>query len=95
MAKFENPVVHRNLTLVHCQTPAVLQETLAQLDLSDVPHLQLGAKTLLVPKTHLDVIVDALHGIGVFPSVVGDPSIKVPEPESESDDSNDEEAEDA
>ncbi len=92
MAKFKEPVVHHHLVMVHCQTPAVLQETLAQLDIDDVPHQQLGAKTLLVPKTHLEVVVDKLHEIGVFPSIVGDPSLPKPEEEATEDAEAEEEA---
>lgn len=94
MAKFKEPVVHHNLILVHCQTPAVLQETLAQLDIGEVPHQQLGARTLLVPKPHLETVIDKLHDIGVFPSIVGDPALPKPEEESTEEESE-EEAEDA
>ena len=73
MASDQGLVVHRNVALMLCENPAVLEEVLQQLDLSQLPHQRLGPRAIVAPAPELERLREALHEQGVYPRVVGTP----------------------
>jgi len=55
-----------------CESGAVLQETLAQIDFSDIPHQLIGDRALVVPAPEVEAVREALHDRGIFPRIVGE-----------------------
>ena len=72
MAAREALVVHRNISLMLCENPAVLEEILVELDLDELIHQRLGARAIVAPTQELVRLRDALHARGVYPRIVGE-----------------------
>lgn len=70
MAK-ETPVVHRNIALMLCDSAAVLEETLAQLETDDIPFQRLGDRGFVAPAHHVETIRQRLKSRGIYPPVFG------------------------
>lgn len=69
----QNPlVVHRNVALMMCESPAILEEILVELDLGSLIHQRIGARAIVAPAPVLDQLRAALHARSVYPRVVGD-----------------------
>ncbi len=67
----ETPVVHRNIALMLCDSAAVLEETLAQLETDDIPFQRLGDRGFVAPAHHVETIRDRLRARGIYPPVFG------------------------
>jgi hypothetical protein len=67
----ETPVVHRNIALMLCDSAAVLEETLAQLETDDIPFQRLGDRGFVAPAQHVETVRDRLKARGIYPPVFG------------------------
>ena len=64
-------VIHRNVALIACDTPATLQETLRKLGDLDVDAVSIGDRHVLLPSGHARSVLDRLKEHGQFPRLVG------------------------
>ncbi len=66
-------VLHKNVSVLHCDSHITLQETL--LLLKDLPiHVrQVGAAAIAFPASEFELVRQALHKQGIFPPVEGSP----------------------
>ena len=67
VAARETLVVHRNISLMLCENPA-----LVELDLDELIHQRLGARAIVAPTQELVRLRDALHERGVYPRIIGE-----------------------
>lgn len=72
VASDSSPVIHRRIALMLCESAAVLEETLAQIDVDAIPHQRLGDRALVAPLPVVETIHSALRARGVYPQIVGD-----------------------
>jgi hypothetical protein len=54
-----------------CDSAAVLEETLAQLETDDIPFQRLGDRGFVAPAQHIETIRDRLKSRGIYPPVFG------------------------
>ncbi len=66
-------VVHHNVALMLCESPAVLEEILVELDLSEFVHQRIGPRAIVAPAPVLEQLRDELRERGVYPRVIGQP----------------------
>ena len=64
-------VVHRNVSLMVCESAAVFEEAVLDLDLDALHVERVGARALLVPAPQLEGLREALRQRGVHPKVIG------------------------
>lgn len=68
-------VIHRNVALIACDTPATLQETFRKLGELDVHAVPIGDRHVLLPAQLAETILGRLREHGQFPRLVGAPEI--------------------
>lgn len=64
-------IIHRNLSVIACDTTATLQETMHHLADVDVELVRIGERHIALPSSHLDEVLDRLRATGQFPRLVG------------------------
>lgn len=65
-------IAHHNVSLMLCESEAVLEELLLEIDLSEITFLRMGPRALLVPTPQLPTLQARLHERSVFPRTLGD-----------------------
>ena len=73
MSKSSGSVIHKNVSVVACDTAVTLKETLHRLQDLDVDAVQIGDRHLVVPANQVDRILGRLKEHGHFPRLVGEP----------------------
>lgn len=64
-------VIHRNVALIACDTPATLQETFRKLGELEIHAVPIGDRHVLVPASLARTVLDRLKEHGQFPRLVG------------------------
>lgn len=65
-------VIHRNVSVIACDSSATLQETLHHLEDADVELVQIGERHLALPASQLPVVMERMRSTGQFPRLVGE-----------------------
>ncbi len=65
-------IAHHNVSLMLCESEAVLEELLLEVDLTEIAHLRMGPRALLIPTPHLPTLQARLRERNVFPRTLGD-----------------------
>ncbi|TVR02916.1 MAG: hypothetical protein EA398_06690 [Deltaproteobacteria bacterium] len=66
-------IIHRNLSIIACDTSATLQETLHHLADVEAELVRIGERHIALPSSHLDEVLSRLRATGQFPRLVGAP----------------------
>ena len=74
-------VIHRNLSVIACDTPATLQETLHRIDDLAIDVVALGERHFVLPASQAPRVLERLREHGQFPRLVGEPVRTVSEEE--------------
>ena len=64
-------VIHRNVALIACDTPATMEETLQKLGDLDVDAVPVGNRHVLLPSRWAGDVLAKLRQHGQFPKLVG------------------------
>lgn len=67
------PVLQQGVSLIVCDNAAVLQETLVQVNLTDIEHQFFSDRAVVIPTRDVHQIVAELKSRGVYPQIVGGP----------------------
>lgn len=67
-------VIHKNVALIACDTPATLQETLHHIDDLDIDVVSIGDRHFMLPSSQAEVVLATLREHGQFPRLVGEPA---------------------
>lgn len=65
-------IIHRNLSVIACDTSATLQETLHHLAEIEVELVRIGERHIALPSSHLTEVLTRLRATGQFPRLVGE-----------------------
>jgi hypothetical protein len=93
VASDTKPIIHRGVALMLCENEAILEETIVNIDTSELDIQRVGGRAIVAPAYQLEAIREALQERGTFPKVVGKivtPADLIEEDESDEDDENDE-----
>ena len=67
-------VIHRNVALIACDTPATLAETARKLEeLGDIDLVTLGDRHFMIPARQVSRVLARLKALGQFPRLLGEP----------------------
>lgn len=69
---------HVNVSVLHCDSLATLEETLLLLSALPLHVVRLGATSIAFPASEFHMVKRALHEQGRFPRTVGKPERHVP-----------------
>lgn len=73
-------VIHRNVALIACDTPATLQETFRKLGELEKHAVPVGDRHVLLPASRAREILERLKEHGQFPRLVGSFTDEAPIP---------------
>ena len=65
------PVIVRDIAVLICDEPSILEEAMSRVSLRDIPYQRIGTRALLTQSVHASALVEAFHSVGIFPRVVG------------------------
>lgn len=95
MASESQLVSHRGVTLMLCDSEAILEETLLAMDTSKLHIQRIGDRAIVAPAYQLEEIREAMQERGTYPKVIGDiSSIHPDEDEDESEEAEEASSED-
>ena len=102
MSSETKPIVHRGVALMLCENEAILEETLLNMDVSNMHVDRISDRAIVAPAYELEKIRDALREKGTFPKVIGrivrpedlEPDEDQQEAEGDEQEASDEEADD-
>lgn len=66
-------VIHKNVAVIACDTPATLQETLHHIDDLEIDVVSIGDRHFMLPASQAPSVLSALREHGQFPRLVGEP----------------------
>lgn len=64
-------IIHHHVAMILCDSPAILAETLKELEHLELDYQRIGARAIVAPAQQLERIQAALHERGVYPKTVG------------------------
>jgi hypothetical protein len=67
-------VIHKNVAVIACDTPATLQETLHRIDTLEIDVVSIGDRHFMLPASQAAAVLACLREHGQFPRLVGDAS---------------------
>ncbi len=63
--------VHRNVTMIACDTPGTLKETQLHLEELELEGVIFGERFLVVPNSRAQEVLERLNELGIYPRVIG------------------------